>query len=61
MRTQEKETPLMKTTAKLVAGLIVLVILLPTLIHWLHELLLPLVIIALLLLIARVVWFYTRP
>ncbi len=60
MRDQEKETPLMKITAKLVAVFIVLVILLPTLIRWLNELLLPAVIIALIAVVARVVWFYTR-
>lgn len=60
MRDKEKETPLMKITAKLIAVFIVLVVLLPALIRWLNELLLPFVIIALIVVVARVVWFYTR-
>jgi hypothetical protein len=60
MRDQEKETPLMKITAKVVAIFIILVVFLPALIRWLNELLLPFVIIALVVVVARVVWFYTR-
>ncbi len=59
MKKQENETPLMKTTAKVVAILIILVIFLPALIRWLDHLLLPFVIIALIVGVARVVWFYT--
>lgn len=47
-------------TAKVVAAVIVLAVLLPALIHWLNALLLPSVVIVLVLLIARVVWFHTR-
>lgn len=50
----------MTTTAKIVAGLIALLVLLPTVIHWLNELLVPFVVIVVLLLIVRVAWFYTR-
>lgn len=60
MKNQEKETPLMKTTTKLVGGLIALVVLLPVLIHWLSELLVPVSVLVVLLLVARVVWFHTR-
>ncbi len=60
MKKEETETPLMKITAKMVAVFIVLVVLLPALIRWLNELLLPFVIIALVVVVARVVWFYTR-
>jgi hypothetical protein len=59
VKNQEKEPP-MKTTTKLVGGLIALVVLLPTMIRWLNELLLPFVVIALIVVVARVVWFYTR-
>ncbi len=60
MKDQEKESPLMKSTTKWIAALIVLVILLPALIRWLNELLLPFVVIALVGVVARVVWFHTR-
>lgn len=60
MKKEETETPLMKITAKMVAVFIVLLVLLPALIRWLNELLLPLVIIALVVVVARVAWFYTR-
>lgn len=60
MKNQEKETPLMKATTKWIAVLIAVVILLPTLIRWLNELLLPFVVIALIVIVARVVWFYTQ-
>ena len=60
MNYQEKETPPMKATAKWIAVLIALVVLLPTVIRWLNELLLPFVILALLLVVVRVVWGYTR-
>jgi len=60
MKNQEKDTPPMKATTKWIAVLIALVVLLPALIRWLNELLLPFVVIALILVVARVVWFYTR-
>jgi hypothetical protein len=60
MKKEERKTPLMKITAKMVAVFIVLVVLLPALIRWLDELLFPFVIIAVVLVVARVVWFYTR-
>lgn len=60
MKNQEKETPLMKATTKLVGGLIALVVLLPALIRWLSELLVPVAVLVALLLVARVVWFHTR-
>jgi hypothetical protein len=60
MKNQEKETPPMKAATKWIAVLIAVVVLLPTLIRWLNELLLPFVVIALIVVVARVVWFYTR-
>jgi hypothetical protein len=59
MKNQEKETPPMKATTKWIAVFIAVVVLLPTLIRWLNELLLPFVVIALIVVVARVVW-YTR-
>lgn len=59
MKNQEKETP-MKIMAKVVAALIVLVVLLPALIRSVSELLLPVSVLVVLLLVARVVWFHTR-
>jgi hypothetical protein len=60
VKNQDKETPPMKFMAKVVVVLIVLVVVLPALARYLHELLLPFVVIALVLLVARVVWFHTR-
>jgi hypothetical protein len=60
VKNQEKETPPMKASTKLVGGLIALVVLLPALTHWLSELLLPTIVLVVLLLIARIVWFHTR-
>jgi hypothetical protein len=60
MKNQEKETPSMKATTKWIAVLIALVVFLPALIRWLSELLVPVAVLVVLLLIARVVWFYTR-
>jgi hypothetical protein len=60
MKNQEKETPAMKVMAKVATGFIVLVVLLPALIRWLSELLIPFVFIALMVVVVRVVWFYTR-
>jgi hypothetical protein len=57
---QETETPLMKTTTKLVGGLIALVVLLPALIRSVSQLLLPVSVLVVLLLVGRVVWFHTR-
>jgi hypothetical protein len=59
MKNQEKEPP-MKASTKLVGGFIALVVLLPVLIRWLSELLVPVVVLVVLLLIARIVWFHTR-
>lgn len=50
----------MSTAAKIVVGMLVLLVLLPTVIRWLNELLLPFVVIALIVVVARVVWFHTR-
>jgi uncharacterized membrane protein len=50
----------MSTTAKIVLGLIALMVLLPVLTHWLNELQLPVAVLVVLLLIARVVWWLTR-
>lgn len=60
MKNQEKEAPPMKIMAKVVAAFIALVVLLPALIRWLSELLIPFVVIALMVVVVRVVWFYTR-
>jgi hypothetical protein len=60
MKNQEKGTPLMKATTKWIAVLIALVVLLPVFSRWVSELLLPFVIIGLIVVVARVVWFYTR-
>jgi hypothetical protein len=59
MKTQEKEPP-MKAMSKWIGGAIALVVLLPVLVHWLSELLVPVVVLVVLLLVSRVVWFYTR-
>jgi hypothetical protein len=60
MKDQENETPLMKATTKWIAALITLVVLLPALIRSVSELLLPVSVLVVLFLLARVVWFHTR-
>lgn len=57
---KKDETEPMKLVAKMVGGIILLTILLPTLIRSLHDLLLPLVVVAVVVIVGRLVCFHTR-
>jgi hypothetical protein len=49
----------MTTTAKLVAGLVLLIVLAPVVIGFVQAVFVPVVVLVVLGLIARVVWFFT--
>lgn len=50
----------MNPTTKLVVGLILLIVLMPLVIGWVNQLLVPFLVVVAAVVVARLVWFYTH-